>query len=263
LLAHLSAMDVANIHNDLVSEFASSGDPISPHGVRSRHLLESAVARQSVGFGSRMKYDAAHASCATLGYGICMNHPFFNGNKRTALVAMLCHLDRNDWTFDESVAQSDLYDLMLKIAKHGFDEGGSEGDRVDNEVSEIARWIRRRTRRVERGERIVTFRELKGILEAFGFEFDNLHDNKIDLFRIRARSLWFGIKKERRRERVLRMAYPGGGQVVGKGLLRDIREKCELDEGHGCDSKTFYGTQRPTDYFISRYRKTLGKLSKV
>jgi death-on-curing protein len=227
------------------------------------HLLESAVARQAVGFGSRIKYDTAHSSAATLCYGICMNHPFFNGNKRTGLVAMLCHFDRNDWTFDESVTQSELYEFMLRIARHGLGVEGVESERADNEVSEIARWVRRRTRKVEKGERIVTFRELKAILESFGFAFDNLNDNKIDLFRVRDRSLWFGLRKEQRRERVLRMAFPGGGQVVGKGLLRDIREKCELDEKHGCDSKNFYGMQRPTDYFIARYRKTLGKLSKV
>ena len=47
------------------------------------HLLESAIARQDAGFAGQLKYPTAVVNAATLGYGLCLNHPFHNGNKRT------------------------------------------------------------------------------------------------------------------------------------------------------------------------------------
>jgi len=76
-----------------VADFAGTGDPIAPPGVRSMTLLESAVSRQHTALGGRLKYADPVSSAATLLYGICSDHPFHNGNKRTALVAMLVHLD--------------------------------------------------------------------------------------------------------------------------------------------------------------------------
>ncbi|SPK71025.1 conserved protein of unknown function [Cupriavidus taiwanensis] len=116
----ISSEEVLSIHEQLAFDMASSGDAISPAGVKSEGLLHSAVGRQTTGFGDKLKYSTVEANAATLCYGICCNHPFHNGNKRTALVSMLSHLDRNDRTFDSSVSQDDLYELMKKIAGHGF-----------------------------------------------------------------------------------------------------------------------------------------------
>ena len=259
----LSTEDIHAIHAELITEFSAGADPISPPGVKSEHLLESAVARQNVGFGGRLKYDTPHSNAATLCYGICMNHPFHNGNKRTSLVAMMCHLDRNDYMFTENVSQSALYDLMLRIASHGVVSEKANEDRADAEVTAVARWLRSRTRRVERGERVVTFRELRGILESFGFHLEDHRNNMVDLVRYQHESSWFGLRKVNKRVRFMRMPYPDGGQMVGKGLIKEIRERCGLDTDHGCDSQTFYERQRPPDYFIARYRKTLTRLAKV
>jgi death on curing protein len=259
----LSSEDVHAIHAELVAEFSAGADPISPPGIKSAHLLESAIARQNVGFGGRLKYDTPHSNAATLCYGICMNHPFHNGNKRTSLVALLCHLDRNDYTFTEDVSQAALYDLMLRIASHSMVAQKSDEDRADTEVTAVSRWLRGRTRRVERGERVVTFRELRGILESFGFYLEDHRNNMVDLVRYEQESSWFGLRKVEKKVRFMRMPYPEGGQIVGKGLIREIRERCALDVDHGCDSQTFYGRQRPPDYFIARYRKTLTRLARV
>ncbi|HEX6456274.1 MAG TPA: Fic family protein [Solirubrobacterales bacterium] len=91
----LSVDDVMFIHDRLCADFARSEDPINPPGVRSMSLLESAVSRQHSGYGDLMKYHDAVLNAATLLYGICNDHPFHNGNKRTALVAALAHFDRN------------------------------------------------------------------------------------------------------------------------------------------------------------------------
>lgn len=163
---------------------AESGDAISPAGIKDSTLLHSAVTRQKTGFGFVLKYPTAEANAATLCYGVCCNHAFHNGNKRSALVALLCHLDKNDRTFDSSVTQEDLYGLMVKIADHGFaDSRVIVHDQSDVEVSAITAWIRKRTRRVDRNERLVTFRELRAILQRYGFELENLDGNRIDIVR--------------------------------------------------------------------------------
>lgn len=263
MLSTLSASEVLAIHDVLAADFAAADDPISPAGVKSMNLLESAVSRQFTGYEGRLKYDTPILNAASLTYGICSNHPFHNGNKRTSLVAMLCHLDRNDLTFEDGLAHDELYEFMIKVAKHGFAEKSARGDQSDLEVEQMSRWIRKRTRRIERGERIVTFRELKAILISFGFEFEDLRDNWVDLVKYEEQSTWLGFGKKRVRNRIMRMPWPGDGQVVGRSLIRDLRERCSLSEAYGIDTHSFYRKSRPTDYFVSSYRRTLRRLARV
>lgn len=259
----LTASDVLSIHEVLAADFAAAADPISPSGLKSPNLLESAVSRQFTGYDGRLKYDTAPANAASLTYGVCCNHPFHNGNKRTALVSMLCHLDRNDLTFDQDVTHAELYDFMLKVASHGFSDSAKTGDQSDLEVEQMTRWIRKRTRKVERGERVITFRELKSILSNFDYVLEDLRNNSVDVVKYVERSTWLGFRKTTERIRIMRMAYPGDGQTVGKNLLRDLRERCELTERHGVDSKMFYSKERPADYFVQSYRGLLRRLARV
>jgi death-on-curing protein len=189
----LTAADVLSIYDVVVKDFAESDDPISPVGLKSMNLLESAVSRQHTGFQGEDKYEAPILNAATLAYGICCDHPFHNGNKRTALITMLCHLDRNDLTFVEGITQEELYNFMRDIAGHEFVNRPGMGDYSDEEVQEIARWLRRRTRRVEHGERIITCRELKGILGQYGIVLENLVGNHVDVVRYRTPFRIFGI----------------------------------------------------------------------
>jgi death-on-curing protein len=62
----LTPEDVLQIHEVLVADFAQASDPISPPGVRDLGLLESAVARQHVSFGSIEKYRSPIERAATL-----------------------------------------------------------------------------------------------------------------------------------------------------------------------------------------------------
>jgi death-on-curing protein len=264
MTATLNAAEVLAIHDVLTADFAAELDPISPPGVKSISLLESAISRQFTGYLGRLKYEHPVLNAASLTYGICCNHPFHNGNKRTSLVAMLCHLDKNDYTIKESISHEELYDFMLKIARHGFVERTAQVDRSDEEVDLIAKWIRSRVRRVERGERIVTYRQLKGILISHGYVFEDLRDNSVDLVRYEEKKSWLPFSKTKiERRRIMRMSYPGDGIVAGKSLLRDIRSRCQLSESDGIDSHSFYSKERPSDYFITKYRGTLRRLARV
>jgi len=76
---------VRAIHFELVRDFSSSPDPIVPPGVQSESLLASAVFRPKTALGETLKYPTIETSAAALLHSIIHNHPFHNGNKRTAL----------------------------------------------------------------------------------------------------------------------------------------------------------------------------------
>ena len=65
------------------------------HGLREPSLLESAVAAPQVTIGGYSPFaDLAEVAAAYLFY-LCRNHPFLDGNKRTALGACLVFLRLN------------------------------------------------------------------------------------------------------------------------------------------------------------------------
>jgi prophage maintenance system killer protein len=119
----LTADEVLRIHYVLCADFADEPDPIGYGGVKSMAMLESAVGRQHAGFGPFRKYSDPVSNAATLPFGIRNDHPFHNGNKRTALVSMLAHLEKNHFALKDDVRQSALYDLMLSLANHELDDG--------------------------------------------------------------------------------------------------------------------------------------------
>jgi death-on-curing protein len=263
-LRTLTFEDALRVHEVLVEDFASSPDPIEPPGLREDgHLLHSAVSRQDVGFGNALKYNEPLGNAATLCYGICCNHAFHNGNKRTALVCLLCHLDKNGLMLKEDVNHDRLYQFMIDIASHAFAPRKARPDSSDVEVAEISRWLHRNTRQIKKGERIITFRELRQILRIYDFELENPRGNYIDVIRYRVtRERWFGPKR-RVGERVANIPYPREGMEVGRQVLKTVREACELTENDGYDSDMFYRAETNVDIFINRYKRTLRRLAKV
>jgi death-on-curing protein len=67
-------------------------------GIRDRGLLESALARPLNKFGYGENSIAALA--AAYGFGIARNHPFIDGNKRTAFASMIVFLGLNGMDLD-------------------------------------------------------------------------------------------------------------------------------------------------------------------
>lgn len=87
-------------------------------GVRDEGLLESALSRPvnlaAYGDASVFKLAAAHA------LGIAKNHPFVDGNKRTAFIAAAVFLELNGRTL--IAAESDAVVTMLALAAGEMDE---------------------------------------------------------------------------------------------------------------------------------------------
>ncbi len=81
-------------------------------GVRDANLLASALARpeQLAHYGSPDAADLA----ASYGFGLSRNHPFIDGNKRTAFVAVELFLALNG--FELVATDADCVIRMLKLA---------------------------------------------------------------------------------------------------------------------------------------------------
>jgi len=86
---HLTVEIVREIHAETIEQFGGT------KGLRDAALLESAVAAPQASFGGRSPYkDLPEIAAAYLFY-LCRNHPFLDGNKRTALGACIVFLRLN------------------------------------------------------------------------------------------------------------------------------------------------------------------------
>lgn len=264
----LTKEDVVFIHERLVSDAAASDDPISPPGIKNEGLLESAVSRQQAGFSGQLKYDSPISNAATLCYGICCNHPLHNGNKRTALVSLLCHLDKNGLTFNGRTNQESLYSFMIKVASHKVatkKKIKKMHDHSDAEIAAMHEWIRKRTRKIEKGERSLSYPELEKILREHDVYFENQRNNYVDVIKYtveRRRKGFFGREDVRVGRKVANIPY-WPGRTVGKNLVKSIRKQARLTHEDGIDSALFYGSETPPDDFIQKYKKVLNKLAKT
>lgn len=267
--ATLSVEDVLFIHDILVRDFAEDGDPIEPPGVKSMALLESAVGRQYTALGLTLKYPNPIENASTLMYGICCDHPFHNGNKRTAVVAMLAHLDRNNLVL--SARQSSLYNLILDVATHRLrdssDSGRKKKKRIqkpnpDDEVKYIAGFIKKNIRQIKRGERVITYRELRRLLSKFGITLEDPKKNQIKVVRHTKELVGFFRKKEvYQKVNLGSIGYPGEDREVGVSIIKHVRKMCGLSEQDGVDSSVFYDKEAIIDSFINNYRTVLRRLA--
>ncbi len=87
-------------------------------GVRDVGLMESALAKP-VNLAAYGEPDAADLAAA-YGFGLARNHPFVDGNKRTAFVAVELFLALNGWVLNASDADCVL--TMLALAAGEIDE---------------------------------------------------------------------------------------------------------------------------------------------
>jgi death-on-curing protein len=88
---------VLAVHESQLSEHGGAA------GIRDEGLLASAVARPRNLEAYGEDVDAA-ALAASYAFGIARNHPFFDGNKRTAFVVMELFLNLNGWYLEASDA---------------------------------------------------------------------------------------------------------------------------------------------------------------
>lgn len=103
--AWISREECIGFHNALLSRFGGPG------GIREENMLESALhrAKQLYSYGSPDIFELA----AAYAFGIVKNHPFIDGNKRTALMCAALFLETNGYQFTALEEQAVLNTLGL------------------------------------------------------------------------------------------------------------------------------------------------------
>lgn len=87
--------------------------------LRERGLLESAVARPQMSVFGQDAYPTLVEKAAALLHSLVLNHPFVDGNKRTATLAMILFLNWNGrietWTEDAA------FEFIIAVAEGKHD----------------------------------------------------------------------------------------------------------------------------------------------
>jgi death on curing protein len=107
---HLTVSAVKAIHHEVLAAHGGA------RGIRDEALLESAVAApQATMMGKPLISDPVEIAAAYLFY-LCRNHPFFDGNKRTALAACLVFLENNDLLPNTKLPVLEWASFVLDVA---------------------------------------------------------------------------------------------------------------------------------------------------
>ena len=110
---HLSVDNVREIHTAVIEAFGGSG------GVRDEHLLQSAVAAPQASFAGESPFSDLIEIAAGYLFYLCRNHPFVDGNKRTAMTAAIVFLRLNG--IEPAPDSSEWESLVSEIASSQLD----------------------------------------------------------------------------------------------------------------------------------------------
>ena len=101
--------DVLNIHNILIDKFGGS------KGIRDLGALESAINRPLATFDNQELYPSPSEKAAALLESVLINHPFIDGNKRTAYVLM--RLILLNYSLDIVSDSREKYKMVIAASK--------------------------------------------------------------------------------------------------------------------------------------------------
>ena len=114
-LVHPDVDSVKAIHAEVLA--AHGGSP----GIRDEALLESAVNAPQASMMARALFEDSLEIAAAYLFYICRNHPFIDGNKRTALATCLVFLSENGLLPDEELDVDAWEKLTLDVAASVID----------------------------------------------------------------------------------------------------------------------------------------------
>jgi len=84
-------------------------------GIRDEGLLESALSQPQTTFFGELLHPTIHEQAGAYLYHIAKNHPFLDGNKRTAYGAMEAFLRLNGYNLNLSDEQA--YNMVMQVAQ--------------------------------------------------------------------------------------------------------------------------------------------------
>lgn len=112
----LSEEEILSLHEKLMDRYSG---PDGVRGLRDWKALDSALNAPFQTFNGEDLYPSVIEKAVRLGYGLVVNHPFIDGNKRVGTMAMLMLLRLNNVSL--SYDQDDLLSIMLAVASGQVD----------------------------------------------------------------------------------------------------------------------------------------------
>ena len=101
--------EVLLLHTDQIATFGGTA------GVRDQGLLESALAQPQATFDGELLHPTLADQAAAYLYHLSRNHPFIDGNKRTAFAVMDAFIEVNGYRL--ILTDDEAYELTMQVAQ--------------------------------------------------------------------------------------------------------------------------------------------------
>lgn len=121
--------EVLAIHDRMLAVGGGRG------GIHDFTLLHSAVERPKAQFGGKFLYPSLWLAAAALLQSLVKNHPFEDGNKRTAYFSAVRSLRKNGYLLELETA-GEIVRFMVKV------------DTANMTIKQIAAWLKKSSRKI-------------------------------------------------------------------------------------------------------------------
>ncbi len=108
MIRFLHEVVVMAIHDDQIRLYGEA------YGVRDMSALDAALHMPQAQFGGEFLHTTIFEMAAAYGFHLCQNHPFLDGNKRAAGMAMFTFLRLNG--LEPHASEPDYYTVMMSVA---------------------------------------------------------------------------------------------------------------------------------------------------
>lgn len=254
---YLSTEQVEAIHYELARKFADSDDPIGSDGpVDGGQLLRSAVTRPHTGMRleghGQAKYAKVEKAAAALTHSLIHNHPFPDGNKRTATLSLIAFLYENK---RQLVAKpDDLYDAIVALARHRVPRTSEPTNNdfasgPDEEVDVFASWVKTHTTDIDRPVRRMQWRKLRTLLVRRGCRVVHGQGNSISVERPGKGKSFIGARND--------------GDELDASTVRQVMHDLDLASLHTPLAKQRKGAPTFYEEAIDDWREVLYKLGEL
>lgn len=112
MIKFLDKETVLYFHSDQIKRYGGSFE------VRDYNILESSIEQPQTTFEGKYLHKNIFEMASAYGYHLCNNHPFIDGNKRIALIAMVTFLYVNG--YDLKISEKEIYLLIMGIANNSI-----------------------------------------------------------------------------------------------------------------------------------------------
>ncbi|MEX1014997.1 MAG: type II toxin-antitoxin system death-on-curing family toxin [Candidatus Paceibacterota bacterium] len=127
-MKYLSEEDIIEINSFIIDETGGS------HGIRDLNSISSIVAQPKQKVFSKELHNDIYKKAACYTRGVIFNHPFIDGNKRTAMTSAFIFLEDNGFISTVKKGGIEKYALEIVLKKKNIDS--------------IAAWLKNNTKKI-------------------------------------------------------------------------------------------------------------------